>query len=91
MGLSMRKLTAAIYFALAFSVAAQTGMDLSDRVLVSYQLTADEGAQFSSTDGKLTDFWSNWDSQKLDYIIEVPSVNGFTSDAIGWTGENDAQ
>jgi hypothetical protein len=47
--------------------------DLADRVLIMYKLTPEQAASFSATDGALSGFWGEWDSQNAgglqrDYI-----------------------
>lgn len=61
----------------SYSVNA-TGFDKGDRIVVAYELSATQEAQFSSTDNKVADFWAIWGANEttLDYIYMDPSYDG---------------
>jgi hypothetical protein len=55
------------------SAVSPSPPDLNDYILVAYQLSPAQSAQFSDTDSRLSPFWEEWghqnaDSLRLDYV-----------------------
>lgn len=50
-------------------------VDIDDDILVAYHLSKEQTAQFSYKDGKISEFWSEWDDR--DSILMVPSRNTY--------------
>jgi len=86
-----RFLVMAAVVIVAFSgVSFATVADPSDSVLVAYQLTPAQSAQFNPTDSTVSPFWSLIDSTH-DYWNLLPSTSTYLNDGAGFANDSDAQ
>jgi hypothetical protein len=73
---------------------AQSDVDFDDDVLIGYWIPESEEEMVSTSDGKLSGFWTAWDTLPegtMDILDMVPSRNGYCKWASCFDGEDDAR